>query len=152
MGENLLETIRGDLLAALKSGDQPKVGALRFLLSAIHNAEISKGKDAVLTEEELIEVLRKQARQRCESIEAYEKGGRSDLVEQERRELEIVGGYLPRMLSEEEIRPLIEETIKEVGAKGSSDMGKVMGALMPKVKGKADGAVVSKIVKEMLAS
>jgi len=120
-------------------------------LSAIHNAEIAKGRDATLTEEELAELLQKQAKQRQESIDAYKKGGRADLVEKETKELEIIRGYLPKQLPEEKIKKLAEEAIKEVGAKGSQDIGKVMGVLMPKVKGQADGSSVSKIVKELLS-
>lgn len=150
MEARTLAKIKADLLKALKSGDELRVGTLRFLLSAAQNAAIAKGKGAVLTEQELVEVLQKQAKQRRESVEAYEKGSRADLAEREKKELEIIQEYLPEMLPEEEIRRLVEEAIKEVDGKGPQDMGKVMGVLMPKIKGRADGSVVSKVVKEQL--
>lgn len=150
METKTLGKIKTNLLEALRSGDKFRADTLRYLLSAIHNAEISKGKDATLTEEELVEVLQKQVKQRQESIKAYKKGERADLAEKEEKELEIIKGYLPEQFPEEEIKKLAEEAIKEVDAKGPQDMGKVMGALMPKVKGRADGSVVSRIVKELL--
>jgi len=134
----------------LKSSDRFRADTLRYLLSVIHNAEISKGKGATLTEEELAELLQKQGREREESIAAYEKGNRPDLVEKEKKELEIIKGYLPEQFSEEEIKKLAEEAIAKVGAKIPQDMGRVMGVLMPEVKGKADGALVAKVVKELL--
>jgi len=152
MESKLLGRIKRDLLAALKSGDKLRASTLRLLLSAAQNAAIAKGRGAVLAEEELAEVLQKQAKQREESVEAYEKGGRSDLAEKEKQELEIVRAYLPEQLSEEEIRRLAREVVKEVGAKGPQDMGKVMGALMPKVRGRARGSAVSGVVKRLLLS
>jgi uncharacterized protein YqeY len=152
MAADTLGKVKADLLAAIKSGDQSKADALRFILSAVQNAAIAKGKDASLTVEELLEVLQKQAKQRRESIAAYEKGGRADLAGKEKEELVLIEAYLPRMLTEEEIRPLVEKAIGEADARGQQDMGKVMGLLMPRVKGKVDGAVVSKIVKELLSS
>jgi len=151
MEADTLKKIKAELLEALKSGDRFRADTLRYLLSVIHNAEISKGKGATLTEEELAELLQKQVKQREESIAAYEKGNRPDLVEKEKKELEIIKGYLPEQLSEEEIKKLAKDAVEEVGAKGSQDMGKVMGALMPKVKGRADGSTVSRIVKELLS-
>lgn len=145
-----LERIKTDLKEALKAGDTVLALTLRYLLSEIHNAEIAKGKDAVLTEEELIAVLQKQAKQRRESIEAYQKGDRRDLADNEERELKVIQAYLPAQMSEEEIRTLVEETVKETGAVGAQDMGKVMGELMPRVQGKADGSLVSRIVQERL--
>jgi uncharacterized protein YqeY len=93
----------------------------------------------------------KYAKQRRESIELYEKGGRQDLVEKERRELQIVESYLPKQMSEEEIRELVAKVIEEVGASSPKDIGKVMQAVMPKVKGRADGSLVNRIVRELLA-
>lgn len=150
MQDKLLGKIKGDLLTALKSGDKFRADTLRFLLSVIHNAEIAKGKGAFLTEEELAEVLQRQAKQRRESIEAYEKGSRSDLADKEKKELKIIRGYLPKQLSEGEIKKLAQEVIGEVGAEGPQDLGRVMGVLIPKIKGRADGSVVAKIVGEQL--
>jgi len=150
MEADTLKKIKAELLEALKSSDRFRADTLRYLLSVIHNAEISKGKGATLTEEELAELLQKQGREREESIAAYEKGNRPDLVEKEKKELEIIKGYLPEQFSEEEIKKLAEEAIAKVGAKIPQDMGRGMGVLMPEVKGKADGALVAKVVKELL--
>lgn len=152
MEADTLKKIKAELLEALKSGDKFRADTLRYLLSVIHNAEISKGKGATLIEEELAEILQKQIKQREESIVAYEKGNRPDLVEKEKKELETIKGYLPEQLSEEEIKKLAEEATAEVGAKGPQDMGRVMGALMSKIKGRADGSIVSKVVRELLSS
>jgi len=145
-----LDRLKKDLTEALKAGDTVLALTLRYLLAEIHNAEIAKGKDAVLTEEELIAVIQKQAKQRRESIEAYQKGDRRDLADKEERELKVIQAYLPEQMGEEEIRALVEEAVRQTGAVGPSDMGKVMGALMPKVKGQADGALVSRLVQERL--
>ncbi len=147
-----LERIKNDLTEALKAGDTAKALSLRYLLAEIHNAEIAKGKDAVLTEEELAAVLQKQVKQRQESIAAYQQGDREDLVKKEQRELEMIRGYLPEQLSEDQIKEIARTTIQEVGATGMADMGKVMGALMPRVQGRADGSVVSKIVQALLGA
>ena len=144
------DKIKSDLTEALKAGDTARALSLRYLLAEIHNAEIAKGKDAVLTEEEMAAVLQKQAKQRHESIEAYQKGGREDLVGKEHRELEMIKGYLPEQMGEDQIRELARVAIQESGAAGITDMGKVMGALMPKVQGQADGSVVSNVVRELL--
>ncbi|OGC54189.1 glutamyl-tRNA amidotransferase [candidate division WWE3 bacterium RIFCSPHIGHO2_01_FULL_48_15] len=147
-----LSKIKEDLITALKSGETFKAETLRYVIAAIHNAEIAKGKDAQLSEEELIQVLQKQVKQRQESIEAYQKGGRSDLAEKEQKESDLIKTYLPAQMSEEEIRTLAQEAVKGSGASGPADMGKVMAVLMPKVKGKADGATVSRIVRESLVA
>uniref|UniRef100_A0A832DRU3 GatB/YqeY domain-containing protein n=1 Tax=candidate division WWE3 bacterium TaxID=2053526 RepID=A0A832DRU3_UNCKA len=146
-----LTRIKNDLTESLKAGDVAKALSLRYLLAEIHNAEIAKGKDAVLTEEELAAVLQKQAKQRFESIDAYQKGGREDLVLKEKRELEMIRAYLPAQMSADQIRELARVAIQESGAVGMTDMGKVMGVLMPKVQGRAEGSVVSKVVRELLS-
>jgi len=148
----MLDQMKADLTEALKSGDTAKALSMRYLLAEIHNAEIAKGKDAVLTDEELVAVLQKQAKQRVESIDAYQKGGRDDLVGKERNELEMIRGYLPAQVGEDQIKELARVAIQESGAVGITDMGKVMAALMPKVQGQADGSVVSRIVREILGA
>jgi len=147
----MLDRMKADLTEALKSGDTAKALSMRYLLAEVHNAEIAKGKDAVLTDEELVAVLQKQAKQRVESIDAYQKGGRDDLVGKERNELEMIRGYLPAQMGEDQIRELARVAIQESGAVGITDMGKVMAALMPKVQGQADGTLVSRIVREILS-
>ena len=148
--------IKQNLSAALKEKRTLEVLVLRQLLAAILNKEKEKRfkakeeKDIQLTDEEVIEVISSEAKKRRESIVEFEKGKRQDLVEKEKKELEILKKYLPEQLSEKEIRKLVEEAISETGAKEIKDMGKVMSELMPKVRGKADGSLVSKIVKELL--
>jgi len=146
---SLKERLKEDMKAALKAKDKEKLSVIRMLQALIKNAEIDKRGE--LTDEEIVSLLMKYAKQRRESIELYEKGGRQDLVEKERMELQIVESYLPKQMSEEEIRELVKKVIEEVGATSPKDMGKVMQAVMPKVKGRADGSVVNKIVRELLA-
>jgi len=109
-------------------------------------------KESQLIDEELIEVISSEVKKRKEAILEFERGKRKDLAKKEKAEMKILQNYLPEQFSEEEIRKLIEEAIKKTGAKEIKDMGKVMSELMPKVKGKADGSLVSKIVKEVLIS
>lgn len=145
----LLEKIKNDLRQALKAKDEARVSTLRFLLSAIHNKEIAlQGKN--LPDEEVVEVIRQQIKQRKESIEAFKTGKRDDLVKKEQGELEILNSYLPQQISEEELTKVVEEEILETGATGPGDFGKVMGGVMAKVKGQAEGQIVAKIVKEKL--
>ncbi len=143
------ERLMEDMKEALRSKDKIRLSTIRMINSLIKNAEIDKRGE--LTEEEIVQLLRKYAKQRKEAIEMYEKGGRQDLVEKEKRELEIVESYLPEELSEEEIRKLVREVIEEVGASSPKDLGKVMKVVMPKVKGRADGSLVNRIVREMLS-
>ena len=107
-------------------------------------------KESQLTDKEVVEVISSEAKKRREAIEGFERGGRKDLAEKERAELKILQSYLPEQLTEEEIKKLVEDAIRKVGATGPQDMGRVMGELMPQVKGKIDGGTVSRIVKELL--
>ena len=145
---SLKERMQTELKEAMKAHDELKVSTLRLLSSAIKNKEIDERKP--LDDEGLLAILSTAAKQRRESIEQYEKGGRQDLADKEKAELAIIQGYLPQQLSKEEVAALIKETIAETGAAGAKDMGKVMKALMPKVKGKADGKLVNELVKELL--
>jgi len=145
----LKERLKEDMKAAMKAKDKERLSVIRMLQSLIKNAEIDKRGE--LTDEEIVSLLMKYAKQRRESIELYEKGGRQDLVEKEKRELQIVESYLPKQMDEDEIRELVAKVIEEVGASSPKDIGKVMQAVMPKVKGRADGSVVNKIVRELLA-
>ncbi len=144
----LIEKIEEDFKNALKAGEKQRVSVLRLLKAALKNKEIELGRS--LTDEDALSVISSQIKQRKDSIAQYEKASRSDLAETERMELEILSSYLPRQLSPEEIEQLIRETIKETGARGLRDMGTVMKALMPKVKGAADGKFVNQRVKEIL--
>lgn len=146
----LIDKISQDLIEALKSHEEVRVSTLRFLISGLKNARIAKGSD--LTDEEVVSEIAKDAKRHRESIDAYVKAERDLLADKEKAELEILLTYLPSQMSEEEVVKIVASTISEVGASGIADMGKVMGAVMAKVKGQADGMVVSKIVKEKLGS
>ncbi|TSC53912.1 MAG: hypothetical protein LiPW16_264 [Microgenomates group bacterium LiPW_16] len=148
----LFDKIKSDLAKAQKERDEAKVSILRFLLAAIHNFEIEKypPEKGGLTDEDVISVIQKLVKTHKESIEAFKTGGREDLVKQEEAELAILKKYLPESISEEEIRKAVVEIVKEMGAVGSGDFGKVMGEVMGKLRDRADGATVAKIVKEVL--
>lgn len=150
----LKDTIIADLKQAMKDKDQDKLRVLRSLKAKLMEREISerKGGEASLSDEQAVEVLMKAAKQRKESIEQYQNGGRDDLVEAEEKELQIIESYLPEMLSEEEIRDITRQKIDELDADGMTDMGRVMGVMMQELKGKAEGSLVSKVVKEELSS
>ena len=137
-----------DLKDAMRNKDAIKRTVIRTLLSEIRNAEIAAQKD--LQESDIEGVMSKQAQQRKDSIEAYDEAGRQDLVDKETAELNIISEYLPEQMTEVEIEGIIAETLNKVAATGPSDMGKVMGALMPLVKGRADGKVVNAMVTAKL--
>ncbi|MGM0587565.1 MAG: GatB/YqeY domain-containing protein [Bacteroidota bacterium] len=149
---SIQETILADMKTAMKQKEKDKLRVLRSLKTALMEKEISERKEgeAQLNDEQVTQVLMKAAKQRKDSIQQFEEAGRDDLAQQEKVELEIIESYLPEMMGEDEIRELAQRRIKELGASSMSDMGKVMGALMPEVKGKADGSLVNKIVKEEL--
>lgn len=146
--QKLQEELRQSMLAK----DTLKTSVLRLLLSAINYYEIQKGLGYEATDEDVITVIQKEEKQRRDSIEQFTLGGRQELADKETKELGILQTYLPAQMSEEEIKSLVKEVITQTGAKTMTDMGKVMGALMPKVKGKADGGLVSRIVKEFFLS
>ena len=148
---SLKEKIIADLKDAMRSGDTVKRDTLRFLDSAIKNAEIEKKKrEEGLSEEEILEVISRSVKQRNDSIRQYTDGGRPELAEKEKIELEILKAYLPEQMSEDEIRKIVKEIISSAGSVSASDMGKIMGQAMGKMKGIADGNVVRKIVGEEL--
>lgn len=147
------DQIMADLKQAMKDKDQDRLRVLRSLKAKLLEREISerKGGEGEISDEQTIEVLLKAAKQRKESIEQFEKGDRNDLAKSEKDELEIINSYLPEMLSEDEVRDIAREKIEELGAEDMSDMGQVMGVLMQELKGKAEGSIVSKVVKEELS-
>jgi len=149
---SIQDKIISDIKEAMKAKEQDKLRVLRSLKAKLMEKEISerKGGEAKLSDDQAVEVLMKAAKQRKESIEQFEDGGRDDLAENEKKELKIIEAYLPEMMSEEEVREVVKEKIEQLGASGMQDMGKVMGPLMGQLKGKADGSVVSKVVKEEL--
>lgn len=142
-----------DLKAAMKAKQTEKTRVLRSLKAKVLEKEISERKEGTseLSDEQIVQVLMKAAKQRKESIEQFKEGGREDLVDKEQRELALIEEYLPEMMSEAEIRKAVKSQIDKMNAESMADMGKVMGALMGRLKGKADGAVISKIVKEELS-
>ena len=150
---SLRDKILDDLKSAMKAKDAERLNVLRSLKAKLLEKEISerKGGEATLSDDQVVEVLMKAAKQRKESIQQFEEGGRDDLVQKEKKELKIIEEYLPDMMSEEEIREEVKEQIDKMGAENMSDMGKVMGALMGRLKGKAEGATISRIVKEELS-
>lgn len=154
----LEKRIKLDLNSAMIGKRELEVSVLRQLLAAVFNKEKEKRfkskeeRDVPLTEKELIEVISSEAKKRTEAIEFYVKGNRPELTEKEKKELEILKKYLPQQLSEDDVRKLVKDAVEKTGAKDMKDMGKVMAELMPKVKGMADGNLVSKIVKEALCS
>lgn len=148
-GQKLKDRIQADLLEATRRQDVITRETLRMLRSAIRYAEVERGHQ--LDEAEIYEVIARQIRQRRESIAEFEKGGREDLAARERSELEVLERYLPAQLTREEIVKLARQVIEEVGASGPRDVGKVMGRLMPRVRGRADGRLVNAVVQELLA-
>jgi len=149
----LKENLQKDLNNFLKEKNQTGVNTVRLLLAAILLKEKEKKyktKEETLIDEEVLEVIFSEAKKRKESILEFEKGGRDDLVAKEKAELEILQKYLPEQLSDEELRKIVKEAVEKVGAKDMKDIGKIMGQVMSKVKGKADGSRVNIIAKELL--
>jgi uncharacterized protein YqeY len=132
----------------MRTGDKEKRDTLRLLLAAVKQVEIDEQKE--LTDDDVVEVLNKQAKQRRESIADYGAAGREDLVHEEEAQLAIIETYLPTQLSREQITELAGQVIADIGAESPEDMGQVMGRLMPQVKGIADGRLVNEVVRELL--
>ena len=137
-----------DLKGAMKQRETVKVSTLRLLISAIRNKEIDKKK--ALADGDVLEVIQTEAKSRKESIEQYRNAGRNDLAEKEDSELKVLFSYLPEPISESQLQELVKSTLQEVGAKGPQDMGRVMSALMPKIKGRADGKQAQQVVQQLL--
>ena len=148
----LLEQIDIDLKEAMRAKNAPKLGVLRMLKSALKYAAIEKsGAKAELNDTDAMQVIRKQAKQRQDSIESFEKGGRAELAAKEKDELAILNGYLPQAMNLEELSMLVRETIAEVGATSRAQMGAEMKAAQAKVAGRADGKTLSQEVQRQLA-
>ncbi len=144
----LRETIDADTKLALKSGAKEKVSTLRMLNAALKNKQIDRRR--ALTEEEVVETIRSLIKQRRDSIEQFAKGGRQDLVDKETSEISVLEVYLPQQLSREELDLMVREVITQTGAQGAKDMGKVMKLVIPLVGGRADGKLISELVKNAL--
>ena len=145
---DLSQRLNEDMKQAMKSQDKFKLSTIRMVRSAIKNVEIDERR--TLNDDEVLEILSREIKQRKDALHEFEKAGRGDLADGVRAEIDILTPYLPAQLSEEEIKVIVQETIQETGASSKADMGKVMGALMPKVKGRADGKLVNSVVQQCL--
>jgi uncharacterized protein YqeY len=143
---SLLERVQADVTAAMKGGDRERVGALRLVVSELQKAH--KGADA--SEDDEVAVLQRERKRRLESATAYRDAGRQDLAEGEEREAELIQGYLPEQLSDEELHAIVGDAVAESGASSPQEMGRVMSLVMPRVQGRADGKRVSALVREKL--
>ena len=148
MASKLLETLQADIKTAMKDRDQGKLVALRTLHAQIKDATVNAGKEA--TDAEIAVVVAKALKQRQDSVEQFKQGGRADLVEKETKEIEAIRKYQPQQLTPAEIEDLAKTCIAEAGAASKKDMGKVMGLLMPQVKGRADGKLINQVVSGLL--
>ncbi|MEG0074924.1 MAG: GatB/YqeY domain-containing protein [Eubacterium sp.] len=144
----LKEQLLADLKAAMKAKDTVKKSTVTLIRAAI--LQLEKDNKVELGDPEILDIISKQLKQRRDSLAEFKKAERHDLIEQTEAEMKVIEAYLPKQLSPEEIAIIVDETIQETGAKSMNDMGKIMGALMPKVKGLADGKLVNQIVREKL--
>ena len=147
----LKETLKADLTTAMKARDEVSSSTIRMVLTAITNEEVAGKEARTLSDAEIVTVLSREMKKRREAAEAFEAAGRADKAASEKAEGEVISKYLPEQMSEDDIKKLIAATITKVGASSPADMGKVMGALKGEVAGKADGALVSSLVKAALA-
>ena len=149
----LQQRVDSDLKEAMRAKDVTKLGVLRMLKSALKYAAIAKSDaEAELSDAEAVQVIRKQAKQRQDSIESFEKGGRAELADKEKQELAILNTYLPQGMNPDELAKVARETIAELGATSKAQMGAIMKALQPKVGGRADGKMLSAEVQKQLVS
>lgn len=145
---NLSDRLTDDMKQAMKSQDKFKLTTIRMMRASVKNLEIELKRP--LDDNEVLDILSREIKQRKDSLQEFEKAGRNDLVDNLAAEIEIISKYLPEQLTEEEILEIVRQTIQELGASSKADMGKVMGALMPKTKGRADGKLVNKAVQQFL--
>ncbi|MEQ2526236.1 GatB/YqeY domain-containing protein [Robertmurraya yapensis] len=146
---SLLERLNQDMKQAMKNKEKDKLSVIRMVKASLQNEALKLGQE--LSEDEELTVLSREVKQRKDSLHEFEKAGREDLVEKIRTELQYVEEYMPQQLTEEEVSKIVQESIAEVGASSKAEMGKVMAAIMPKVKGKADGSLVNKLVQQHLS-
>lgn len=149
---SLASRIEADLKTAMKARDTETVPTLRMVLASMKNLRAESGHSEDVTDEEMLELLGREAKRRGEAARAYDEAGREDLAAKERAELEVLKRYLPEELDDAELRATVDAAIEETGASGPSDFGKVMGAVMPNVKGRADGSRVNAVVRERLGA
>ena len=144
---SLKERLAEDLKSSMKNKDTVRKNTVQLVRTAV--LQVEKDKKITLEDEDILDVIAKQLKQRKDSLPEYEKSGREDLISELKREMEVLMEYLPEQLTEDELRPIVEEAVKSVGAESMKDMGKVMEYVMPKVKGRADGKAVSAIAKSL---
>lgn len=149
---SLAEQITADLTAAMKARDATATATLRMVLAAMKTKAAEPGRDAALADEEVRDLIGREAKRRTESAEAYDEAGRAELAEQERAELEVLRRYLPAPLEASALAALVDEAIAASGAQGPRDLGKVMGRVMPQVRGRADGTAVQALVRDRLGT
>lgn len=148
----LSDQLQSDLTSAMKARDSERTATLRMVVAAVKNQRVAADQTGDLSDDQVRDLLAREAKRRSEAATAYREAGRDDLADKEEAELAVIRAYLPAQLSEPEVRALVDEAITEVGASGPGDLGKVMSAVMPKTKGRADGKQVNAIVRERLAS
>lgn len=151
---SLRQRIEDDIRTALKAGDKQRLSCLRMVKSKVQEKQVelrgTEGREAELSDEDVTNVVSAYAKQRRDSIESYEQGGRKDLAANERAELEILTAYLPQQMNEDEVSAIVDDAVRESGASEPKDIGAVMKLVMPKVKGRADGKLVNRIVQSRL--
>ncbi|WP_168119304.1 GatB/YqeY domain-containing protein [Paenibacillus sp. HB172176] len=145
---NLSERLNDDMKHAMRSKEKFKLTTIRMIRASVKNLEIDLKRP--LEDSEVLDILSREIKQRKDSLQEFKKAGRDDLVSDLAAEIEIISGYLPEQLTEEEIQEIVRQTIQELGASSKADMGKVMSALMPKTKGRADGKLVNQVVQQFL--
>ena len=146
---SLIAQIEGDVKEAMRAREQERVDTLRLVLASLRSAE--KELQRPLSDQEELQVLQRERKRRAEAAEAFREGGRDERAEQEERELEVIQGFMPEPVSEEELERIVDDAIAETGATSMRDLGRVMADVMPQVSGRADGSEVSRLVREKLA-
>ena len=144
----LKEQLAQDLKSSMKNKETIRKNTVQMIRTAI--LQIEKDKKVTLEDDDILDVIAKQLKQRKDVLPEYEKSGREDLISQLKEEMDVLMGYLPQQLTDEELRPIVEAAVKETGASSMRDMGKVMAAVMPQIKGRADGKAVNAIVKDLI--
>ncbi|RUS48494.1 GatB/YqeY domain-containing protein [Cohnella sp. AR92] len=145
---SLAERLNEDMKQAMRAQDKFRLSTIRMVRAAVKNQEIDLRRP--LEDNEVLDILSREVKQRKDSLQEFQKAGRDDLVTDLAAEIDIIAQYLPQQLTEEEIKAIVTQTIQETGASSKADMGKLMGALMPKVKGRADGKLVNQLVQQFL--
>lgn len=146
----LSDDIQADLTTAMKARDAERVATLRMVVAAIRTARVAAGSAGEVSDAQTLELLAKEAKSRTEAAEVYAEAGRAELADKERRELEVIRGYLPAQLDDAELQSVVDAAIADTGAVGPADLGRVMSAVMPQVKGRADGKAVNAMVRQRL--